>query len=38
MVEQIKSVDFNSRRAKSIEHGNDELLSEVLSILEACIY
>jgi len=38
MVEQVKSVDFRSRRAKRIEHGNDELLSEVLSILDACIY
>ena len=38
MVEQVKSVDFRSRRAKRIERSNDELLSEVLSILDACIY
>jgi mRNA interferase MazF len=38
MVEQVKSVDFHSRRAKRIERGKDELLSEVLSILDACIY
>jgi mRNA interferase MazF len=38
MVEQVKSVDFQSRRAKRIEHSSDELLSEVLSILDACIY
>jgi len=38
MVEQVKSVDFRSRRAKRIEHGNDELLSDVLSIIDACIY
>jgi len=38
MVEQVKSVDFRSRRAKRIERGKDELLSEVLSILDACIY
>jgi len=38
MVEQVKSVDFRTRRAKRIEHGNDELLSDVLSILDACIY
>jgi mRNA interferase MazF len=38
MVEQVKSVDFLSRRAKRIEHRGDELLSEVLSILDACIY
>jgi len=38
MVEQVKSVDFRFRRAKHIEHGSDELLTEVLSILDACIY
>lgn len=38
MVEHVKSVDFRSRPAKRIEHGSDELLSEVLSILDACIY
>ena len=38
MVEQVKSVDFRSRCAKRIEHGNDELLSDVRSILDACIY
>ena len=38
MVEQVKSVDFRARRAKRLEHGNDELLSDVLSILDACIY
>ncbi len=38
MVEQVKSVDFSTRRAKRIAHGNDELLSQVLSILDACIY
>jgi mRNA interferase MazF len=38
MVEHVKSVDFRSRRAKRIEHGIDELLSEVLSIFDACIY
>ena len=38
MVEQVKSVDFRSRGAKRLEHGKDELLLEVLSILDACIY
>lgn len=38
MVEQVKSVDLCSRRAKRIENGNDDLLSNVLSILDACIY
>jgi mRNA interferase MazF len=38
MVEQVKSVDYRSRRAKRIERGEDGLLSDVLSILDACIY
>ncbi len=38
MVEQVKSVDFHARRVKRIEPRNEELLSEVLSILDACIY
>lgn len=38
MVEQVKSVDYRSRCARLIEHAGGELLSEVLSILDACIY
>ncbi len=38
MVEQVKSVDFRTRKAKRIEHAPDELLANVLSILDACIY
>ena len=38
MVEQIKSVDFRSRGARPIEHGSEALLSDVLAILDACIY
>lgn len=38
MVEQVKSVDFRARRAERIERGGEPLLSEVLSILDACIY
>jgi mRNA interferase MazF len=38
MVEHVKSVDFRARQAKRIEHGKDELLSDVLAILDACIY
>jgi hypothetical protein len=37
VVEQVKPAEFRSRRAKRIEHGNDELLSDVLSILDASI-
>ena len=38
MVEQIKSVDFCARNVKLIERAPEELLSEVLAILDACIY
>ena len=38
IVEQVKSVDFRSRRARLIERASDELLADVLSILDACIY
>jgi mRNA interferase MazF len=38
MVEQVKSVDFRTRRAKRIKRASDELLANVLSILDACIY
>ena len=38
MVEQVKSVDFHSRRGKRIETASSGLLAEVLSILDACLY
>ena len=38
MVEQVKAVDFRSRAAYRIDRGSEELLAEVLSILDACIY
>ena len=38
MVEQVKSIDFISRRVKFIEKSDDEVLNEVLSILDACLY
>ena len=38
MVEQVKSIDFRARQAKPIGKASDELLDEVLSILDACIY
>lgn len=38
MVEQVKSIDFRARKAKRIARASDELLNEVLSILDACIY
>ena len=38
MVEQVKSLDFRARQAKRIERAPDKLLTEVLAILDACIY
>jgi len=38
MVEQIKSIDYRARQAKNIGKASDDLLDEVLSILDACIY
>ena len=38
MVDQVKSVDYDSRKAKFIEKASTELLNEVLAILDACIY
>ena len=38
MVEQIKSVDFVSRRAKFVDKADRCVINEVLSILDACVY
>jgi mRNA interferase MazF len=38
MVEQVKSIDFRARQAKHIGKASDDLLDEVLSILDACVY
>ena len=38
MVEQVRSIDFRSRKAKRLGKASDEMLAEVLSILDACIY
>ncbi len=38
MVEQIKSVDYDSRQMQFLEKASDWVLDEVLSILEACLY
>lgn len=36
MVEQVKSVDYRTRKATFIEIATAELLGDVLSILKAC--
>jgi len=38
MVEQVKSIDFRTRKAKRIGKASTGMLDEVLSILDACIY
>lgn len=38
MVEQVKSIDFRSRKAKRIGKAPEQVLEEALSILDACIY
>ncbi len=38
MVEQVKSIDFRSRKARRLGKVSPEVLDEVLSILDACIY
>lgn len=38
MVEQVKSVDYSSRRARRIGHASADVMDEVMAILDACIY
>lgn len=38
MVEQVKSIDYRARQARIIGKASNDLLDEVLSILDACIY
>lgn len=38
MVEQVKSIDYRARQAQTIGKVSEDVLDEVLSILDACIY
>ncbi len=38
MVEQVKAVDFRSRRATRIGRAPQEVLDEALAVLDACLY
>lgn len=38
MVEQVKSIDYIARQAKTVGRASNDLLDNVLSILDACIY
>lgn len=38
MVEQVKSLDYDARKARRIGRAPQPLLDEVLSILDVCLY
>ena len=38
MVEQVKSIDFLSRKAERIGRAPEQVLEEAMSLLDACIY
>jgi mRNA interferase MazF len=38
MVDQVKSIDFKSRKVKYIGKAPAELLNKVLGVLDACLY
>jgi mRNA interferase MazF len=38
MVEQVKSIDYRARQTRLVGKASEDLLDEVLSILDACIY
>ena len=38
MVEQVKSIDFRSRKARQIGRAPEQVLQEALSLLDAVIY
>jgi mRNA interferase MazF len=38
MVEQVRSIDFRTRRAKRTGKAPDQVLQEALSLLDACIF
>lgn len=37
MVEQVKSIDFNTRKAKFVEKSPPELIADVLEVIDVCI-
>jgi mRNA interferase MazF len=37
MVEQVKSVDFNTRKAKFVEKAAKELIDDILAVVDACV-
>jgi mRNA interferase MazF len=37
MVEQVKSIDFNARKAKFVGKSPRELIDDVLAVIEVCV-
>jgi mRNA interferase MazF len=37
MVEQVKSVDFNTRKARFVEKASSEFIDDVLAVIDICI-
>ncbi len=37
MVEQVKSIDFNTRKAKFVEKASSELIEDVLAVIDVCV-
>ncbi len=37
MVEQVKSIDFTSRKAKFVEKAAPELIDDVLAVIDICM-
>jgi mRNA interferase MazF len=38
MVEQVKSIDYRARQIRFIEKAPESVLTEALSLLDACVY
>jgi mRNA interferase MazF len=38
MVEQVKAIDFRARQARFMEKAPQDVLTEALSLLDACLY
>ena len=37
MVEQVKSIDFKSRRAKFVEKAPQDLIDDVIAVIDVCV-
>ncbi len=37
MVEQVKSVDFNARKAKFVEKASSQFVGDVIALIDVCI-